>query len=358
MFDDCGKVLGVLWAGGPDANFSHSSAAVHAALARMTPARPPLPEQVPEFLQGDGRLIWHYGAEPPPLVDCSGHDGDRWVGVIEERVGDLQYGLDRVGKSASPCAWRHVAAIGWTGDVSSTYLPSDKASCVPRVSMDDPGEAISAELGEWDRSVGRFRLRTVTHPIVCIREFNYSLLFNVAESIDNDVEMRAVLVGTDGQTLPSLSSGLRRWQASSEPASRIARISQDWEAPPGFQPVAVQVTVWSYRGGPVLLSETLPFDDEARVAAGSSLSLSLRIAARIDPQSGAVRACIQRPGEALDCPERGLPAAAPGDRSWRRTSPLSWLEDVPEDLVPESRAARPDLALTACAIDPALPARA
>lgn len=355
MFDDCGEVLGVLWAGSSNTNFSHSSAAVRAALERMTPERPPLPNQVPEFLQAEGRLIWYYGPEPPPMVDCSGHDGDFWAGVIEERIGGLNYTLSRVADAVTTCRWQHAAVIGWTGDISSK-LDSDGAICVPRITMDDSTGAVDAELGAWDRAVGRFRLRAVTHPIRCPGTANYSLLFDIAEPIDGDLDMEAVLVAADGRTLPGESDG---WAGiSAGPALQYSSIFQDWNAPSSFVPAAVQVRITHPRSGLHRFAETLRLDAAFRAAIGPTLSLALKIAVYVDPESGAVRACIERDGEARDCPERGLPAGRAGDGSWRSTSPLSWLEDVPEDLVPESSAARTDLALTACAIDPALPARA
>lgn len=319
MFDNCGEVLGVLWAGSSDANFSHSSTAVRAALARMTLVRPSLPEQVPEFLQGEGRLVWHYGAEPPPMIDCSGHDGEWWAGVIEERAGDLQYALDRAAESVSPCSWQHVAAVGWTGDLSSDP-DSGEEGCTPRSSMNmnNPGEAILAELGAWDRSVGHFRFRIVEHQFYCPGRANYSLLFEPAEI---DLNMKTVLVAADGRSIPGGSEGWGVVTSSGWSAS--TRIVQDWDAPTDFTPAAVRVTVTRLGASAPLLSETLPLNDAARIAAGPALSLSLKIAARVDPESGAVQVCIKRPGEALGCPERGLPAAEPGDRSWLRTSPLS-----------------------------------
>ena len=355
MFDACGEVLGVLWAGSSASNFSHSSAAVQAALDRMTPRRPSLPSRVPASLQGEGRLIWHYGPEPPPMVDCSGHDGDRWVGVIEERVGTFGNRIGRLGVTVAYCSWRHAAVVGWTGDISAE-LNADGALCMPRSKLTYPDEGIT-ELSAWRKKLGRFRFRAVTHPIFCPHEFNYSLLFDMAEPIDDHHEMQATLITADGRTLLGPSAGRSYRVVIDSSGSRAASIEQDWKVPPGFQPVAVQVTV-SRRHGGLLLSETLPLDAESRVAAGPTLSVPLKIAVRVDADSGAVRACIDRPSEALDCPDRNLAASAPGDRSWRRTSPLSWLEDVPEDLVPESLAARPELALTACTIDPALPARA
>ncbi len=352
MFDACGEVLGVLWAGSPDSNFSHSSAAVQAAIRRMTPRRPPLPSRLPSFLQGDDWLVWHYGPEPPPMVNCSGHDGDWWIGVIEERVGDIQYALSSVAESVSTCSWRHVAAVGWTGDISSN-LGSDGAICIPRIAMSDPEEAIAAELGAWDRPVGRFRLRSVTQPIHCPGPSNYSLLFDVADPIDADIGMEAVLVAADGRTLPAVPDS---WTGTSPGASPQYRsISLDWDAPPGFAPAAVQVRITHPRSAPHRLAETLQLDAAARAAAGPTLSLPLKIAVRIDPASGAVRACIERPGRSLDCPDRNLPASATTDRSWRGTSSISWLADLPDDLVPSSQSG---FALTSCAIDPALPARA
>lgn len=352
MFDACGEVLGVLWAGSPDSNFSHSSAAVQAAIERMTPRRPRLPSHLPSFLQNDEWLVWHYGPEPPPMVDCSGHDGDRWVGIIEERIGDFQYVLGRAAESVSWCSWRHVAVVGWTGGILSN-LDSDGAICIPRIEMDDPGEGVAAELGAWDRPIGRFRLRAVTHPIRCPGRDNYSLLLDIAEPIDGDLFMEAVLVAADGRTLPGVTD---KWVGTTVgTGTRFTSMSQDWDAPPGFTPVAVRVAITHPRSGSHRFAETMPLDAASRAAANPALSVSMKIAVRVDPVSGAVRACIERVGRALDCPDRDLRAAAPGDPSWRGSSEISWLEAVPDGLVAPARSS---LALTACAIDPALPSRA
>lgn len=84
MFDACGDVIGVLWAGSASWSYTYSGAALLRSLRRIDqawPRWPQTPDAVPTALQAAGRMIWHYGPEPPQDVDCSELDADWWIAL-------------------------------------------------------------------------------------------------------------------------------------------------------------------------------------------------------------------------------------------------------------------------------------
>ena len=89
MFDACGNVIGVLWAGSRVSNFSHSGEVLRATLERLDQPPPALPAPPPGIVIPDGMVVWHYGPEPPAGVDCVGVEGEWWVGV----AGDSRLGI-------------------------------------------------------------------------------------------------------------------------------------------------------------------------------------------------------------------------------------------------------------------------
>ncbi len=81
MFDACGNVIGVLWAGSSSRNFSHSGEVLRVTLEGLDRPPPALPALPPGIVIPEGVVIWHYGPEPPAGADCVGVEGEWWVGV-------------------------------------------------------------------------------------------------------------------------------------------------------------------------------------------------------------------------------------------------------------------------------------
>ncbi|MYJ57780.1 MAG: trypsin-like peptidase domain-containing protein, partial [Chloroflexi bacterium] len=103
MFDRCGDVIGVLWAGSRSSNFSHSGEVLSQSLDDLDPAWPRLPTDLPQALASyEESFIWHYGSEPPHDVDCSKVDADIWVGLAGGTLSLSEFrdsiGLEYVGR--------------------------------------------------------------------------------------------------------------------------------------------------------------------------------------------------------------------------------------------------------------------
>ena len=109
MFDACGNVIGVLWAGSPASNLSHSGEVLRATLEGLDQPPPALPALPPGIVIPDGVVIWHYGPEPPADVDCVGVEGEWWVGV----AGDSSLWIEWGEPSTGQCGYGSVTVIAF-----------------------------------------------------------------------------------------------------------------------------------------------------------------------------------------------------------------------------------------------------
>ena len=157
MFDACGDVLGVLWAGSRVSNFSHSGEVLQTALAALPKQKPLVVAELPTWLTPPGVAVWHYAALPPRGVDCVGVEGEWWIGLagtdwweLENRPTDLN--------SEGQCGW------GTTNVVALSSRPIEMSEdsepgCVERYGPDGDGEITSvlheADGRAWPCAPGR-----------------------------------------------------------------------------------------------------------------------------------------------------------------------------------------------------------
>ena len=335
MFDGCGDVIGVLWAGSSNWAYTYSGRALQTSLRRITedwPRWPQMPESVPTTLQAADRLIWHYGAEPPQEVDCSELDGDWWIavsGIADEA--EVRADLERTG-------WRQVGVCGADGpddfDNGRTYV-----AALERVGSDAdlPGDCSEAEFAFVDtvlyddpQTFGGLRLTTSGLGPDCPELRRYSLLVVFDDPQLAGTDLGATLVGADG------SQEVGRWQrksyrtVSDAPDALVTTFWQEWTASAEFLPAALRLAI-----GPQRL--LLPLEPSPFVTASEPERVSTpqraEIVVRVDGETGQIRACL-RAADGIHCPADGGAVSYPAVAGrWRESAPISWTASLPPDAV-------------------------
>ena len=350
MFDACGDVIGVLWAGSSTWAYTYSGRPLQTSLRRITeewPRWPQMPESVPTTLQAADRLIWHYEAEPPPGVDCSELDGDWWIGLsgIADEA-EVRADLERAG-------WRQIGVCGADGpedfDNGRTYVAALESQESEAVSPSDCSEGefffVDTVLYDDPQTFGNLRLTTSGLGPECPDLRRYSLLVAFDEPQLSGTDLGATLVGADG------SQQVGRWQrrsyrtVSDAPDALVTTFWQEWTAPAEFDPVALRLAI-----GPQRL--LLPFEPSPLVTPSEPLSLSVtqraEIVVRINGATGQVRACV-RTDDGIHCPADGGVVSYPGLAGrWRESAPIVWTASLPRDSV--SLPEPVDIAGPSCAI--------
>ena len=335
MFDACGDVIGVLWAGSSTWAYTYSGRALQTSLRRITeqwPRWPQMPDSVPKALQAVDRLIWHYGPEPPQTVDCSELDGDWWIavsGIADEAV--VRADLERSG-------WRQVGVCGADGpedfDNGRTYVAALEAVAEESSDVGDCSETefafVDTVLYDDPQTFGDLRLTTSGLGPECpdLRRYSLLVVFDEPQSVGTD--LGATLVGADG----SLEVG--RWQrksyrtVSDAPDGLVTTFWQEWTAPAEFDPTDLRLAIGAER-------LTLSLQRSPLVVADEPVSLSVEqsaeIVVRIEGTTGEVRACLRAEG-GIHCPADGGVVSYPGIAGrWRESAPISWTSGLPPDSV-------------------------
>ncbi|MYA02363.1 MAG: trypsin-like peptidase domain-containing protein [Chloroflexi bacterium] len=335
MFDACGDVIGVLWAGSSSWAYTFSGQALQKSLKRIRdqwPTMPRLPENLPATLRAADRLVWHYGPEPPQDVDCSELDADWWIGVsgIADEA-EVRADLERSG-------WRQVGVCGADGpddfDNGYTYVaalrPVDPFAALPEDCSGDGVFFVDTVLFDDPQAFGSIRLTTNGLGPLCPDMRRYSLLIAFDDPLVAGSDLGATLVGADG----SLQVG--RWQQRSfasldgAPDRLVTTFWQEWTAPAEFDPVALRLALGANR---LLLPlrEGLP---QASAAGTQFATIEQRaqIVVRIDGESGAVRTCLRMP-DGVHCSPDGGVVDYPGHVGrWRESLPIGWTTTVPTEL--------------------------
>lgn len=335
MFDACGDVIGVLWAGSSSWAYTYSGRALQTSLRRISeqwPVSPRVPESLPSTLRAADRLIWHYGPEPPQEVDCSEVDGDWWIGVsgIADEA-EVRADLKRSG-------WRQIGVCGADGpedfDNGRTYVAALEAlGAGGGVPPDCSGEEIAfvdtVLLDDPDTFGG---VRLITHGLGpdCPELRRFSLLVAFDEPPAAGADLGATLVGADG----SLQVG--SWQDKSYASltgaadGPVTTFWQEWSAPADFEPVALRLAI-----GPERL--LLPIGGATGGESESELprlDQRAQIVVRVGAAGNLVRACLRTGGEIL-CPANGGVVAYPGlVGRWRESPPVTWSAELPAEFTP------------------------
>ena len=334
VFDACGEVIGVVWAGGSSWSYTYSGRALQTSLRRINeswPRWPREPESVPATLRAAGRMVWHYGPEPPQGVDCSELDGDWWLGVsaVADEA-EVRSDLERSG-------WRQVGVCGADGpddfDNGRTYIAAlERIGPPPLIDCSEHELAfVETELYQGRQAFGDVRLTSHGLGPNCPGVLRYRLLVAFADPIGSGAELGATLVGSDG----SLQVG--GWSARSfrtlgnAPDGLITSLWQEWTSVSEFDPVAIRLAAGEQRWLVQIAPER---SDSSAATAGLAVEQTVRIVVRVDAESGTVRACL-RSADGVECgADGGILAYPSASGRWRASAPVRWTAAVPIELTP------------------------
>ena len=336
VFDACGDVIGVVWAGSSSWAYTNSGRALLTSLRRINeqwPSSPRLPAWLPTTLRDADRLIWHYGPEPPQEVDCSEVDGDWWIGVsgIADEA-EVRADLERTG-------WRQVGVCGAEGpddfDNGRTYIaalePLTVPSSEPSVCVFDDASAPAEILHESVQEFGAINIGAVAAAVLCPELTRYVLELGLIDPQSPGTDFGAALVGRDGSLI------VGAWQERSfrgltnAPDSLVDDFRQYWTVSSDFEPVAVRIAVGVERW---LVPIASGAPDSSAAAAGLTIEQTVRIVVRVDAETRTVRACL-RNLDGVECPPDGGVVAYPFvPGRWRESAPIRWTADLPVEATP------------------------
>lgn len=287
MFDACGDVLGVLWAGSSSTNFSHSGHVLQEAISRLPKRRPPIVGGAPDWLTPPGVVVWHYAAAPPEGVDCVGVEGNWWIGIAGLDWWQVDNGLvDDTGK----CSYGLTSVIA----LESRPQQGGDPACIERYGSSGDGEILSV-LHESREEFGRVRLLTLSATTRCPWRFTHKVIVELLEPRAISTTFAADLIGADGSRIDGDWSG--RSYRSAEDAVADAHgnkpygtFAQAWEVPRGFEVARVRLSV----GASTWMIDVVP-------PPGPHVRVAARIAAHPNAD-GSVTACLRLADGARRCP--------------------------------------------------------
>ena len=324
MFDACGDVLGVLWAGSQTRNFSHSGTALLRALGDLEPRWSELPTNVPDsLLIPPAWMIWHFDRTPPDDVDCSGADGDFWVGYAGPRTGDwyvqIQIGENTYGDYCEGYGG-NPGVIGFNRpDGASDRWTPDLCFWVPRTIAGGEG-LVTEVLHDSVESFGSVRVTKLGATTHCPEQITHqvSIDFGMPDLFGWDL----ALVSADGTRV--------------EEPGNTTTISDDYsewtwglEAPDGFIPTSMEIRQ-SYGDGHHWLRLVKPIEQTPM------LEISARVSVLIESETARVRLCLLASGSERICPEQhtlSLDRAVPG--LWYQSSTASWPAPIGREQLPD-----------------------
>ena len=308
MFDECGNVLGVVWAGSAATNVSHSGAALQRSIDELRTIRPALPTDVPEALQVEGIVVWHYGPNPPPGVDCSHVDGSWWVGIIGGRWSDIGW----AGGRSKLCTYGYSSVVGLD-------TPPHEADQPPRSRCLADGFAVRAGyythvLRQSSQPFGDVELTRIDWVTPCPHFPTHELAVEFSTPQPNE-GLRADLIGADGSAIEGVwqyrfytfvDNTLRR--------GPVTRLRQRFPVPADFAIAAFRI----FSGAD---SWMVQLDDPT---SATGLHESARIAVRISEGSGVIEVCLDRAGSGLLCPSERGQSTASEHVEWRNAGAVHW----------------------------------
>lgn len=346
IFDACGEVLGVLWAGSARGSFSHSGQVLIDALADIKPKWPPLPENLPYGLdQLPDVLIWHFSTEPPPDHGCAGFDADLWVGIAGGR--DTDFGIKLNGWLSNDCSRGRTRVIAFEGGSYGLdrtfgdacvfhFDPSDRAH-----HDIDPGRT-EIVLHESDEPYGRARLVRLFRDGYCPGEFTHELVVDLDPPLDSGYNFESALHRPDGIRHVSLSKGYGTYGVTDEPRSPHARYRQRFRVPANAELVRFHL---SHR------DQTWMTDIQAPDSDAAKLPLTAEIAVLVEGDTGDVQLCLQLDSDRRLCAAEPLALGSLDEDVWRELPAMRWLQEVPAEQLDGEQ----DLAVRySCALNPTI----
>ena len=320
MFDGCGDVLGVIWAGSSASNFSHSGEVLRRTLAGLDRPRPALPAPPPRIAIPDSVVIWHYGPEPPASVDCSGTEGEWWVGVAGGAWRQIEWGEPYSGR----CASRDTAVIGFR---KAPHTAHDVVSCPEQYGPRDPVQ--TSVLHESREEFGEAVFGTLGAFEWCPGHYTHELRVRLAAPTLS--WMSADLIGANGEIIFGRGSAGRTSMSAPSAGDAYTGLRQAWRAPAGFEPVAFRV-VHRARSWRVEIEPP---------AAEDRIEQRARIAVRAGADGAGAETCLQFEDGAVVCPSGAAPQGGPDPAGWRRSGALIWRARVESEAAPQQPGCAP-----------------
>ncbi|MCY3919605.1 MAG: hypothetical protein OXG38_07360 [Chloroflexi bacterium] len=312
MFDACGDVIGVLWAGSSASNFSHSGEVLRRTLEGMDQSPPVLPAPPEGIVIPDGVVIWHYGPEPPAGVNCVRAEGEWWVGVAGRSWRQIEWSEPSTGSCGSTDTV--VLAFSKAPEVAADTVSDaagDGVSCPEQYGPRDP--VLTSVLHESSEEFGDTVLGTLNAFEWCPGYYTHELRVRFAVRQKN-TRSRADLIGASGQVIGgSRPSGMSIWRGSVN-SGGYTGLLQAWRAPVGFEPVAFRV---------VIADQSWRVEIEPPVP-GDHIQQRARIAVRASPDGGGAETCLQFEDGAVVCPSGAVPESGPDRAGWQRSGALIW----------------------------------
>ena len=307
MFDLCGDVLGVIWAGSSAENHSHSGEVLRLVLEALSQAPQPQIPPVPDGLKiPNDVVLWHYGPDPPEDVDCSDAAGEWWVGV----AGAAWERIDWVEPYAGQCGSGDVAVIGFR---KAPHTARDGVTCKSQYGPRHP--VVTSVLHESSETFGQTRLGTLGALAWCPDHFTHELEIRLTRPTDQET-LRADLIGVDGSVLRGRDRGTV-YQLDNE-SNRYTGLKQPWRVPAGFEPVAFRLHLGDVR---FLVEIQAP-------GRGAELDQQARIVVRGNPDGVEPLTCLQLGDGEIACPSGVSPQTGPNASGWRHSAPLIWSVSV------------------------------
>ena len=313
MFDACGDVLGVLWAGSSSTNFSHSGHVLQEAISRLPRHRPPIVGGAPDWLTPPGVVVWHYGATPPEGVDCVGVEGNWWIGIAGAAWWEINDGLaDETGRCNHGITY--VVALGKSLDRAASN-DRDNVKCRKQHGARDP--VLLSVLHRSSEAFGTMRLGLLPAEKECPDHFTHELTINLASPLvlRPGSSAHADAISTDGRVIRGYGHGTRTRGSYLESTNEILTqtLIQAWRIPEGFDIATIRVVIaderWSVR---------IPeFPD------GASELLSARIAARVD-SAGVMTTCLRLSDGTRLCPTGPSTHITRHGGFWSQSSSINW----------------------------------
>ena len=314
MFDACGNVIGVLWAGSGSRNFSHSGEVLRLTLEGLDQPPPALPTPPAGIVIPDGVVIWHYGPEPPADVDCVRVEGEWWVGVAGGSWRQIEWVEPYTGR----CASGDTAVIGFG---KPPHIVHDGVSCPQQYGRRDP--VLTSVLHESSEAFGETRLGTLGAFEWCPDHYTHELRVRLAAPTHR--WMSADLIGANGQVISGTGSAGQTSMSGPGLLDAYAGLRQAWRVPAGFEPVAFRVV----RAGRSWRVEIEP------PSAGQQIDQRARIAVRASPTGAGTETCLLFEDDAVVCPSRAAPQGGPDPAGWQRSGALIWSTAIGPEHAPE-----------------------
>lgn len=318
LFDICGNLLAITWDRWPE--FAEESLADW--LSAVSAEWPELPDDSSTVVNGDGRLVWYSGAEPPRASACGGAEAEWWVGLagLEPYFFDST-ALDDLGwEVVHTCTEgsQFVLALNAPPPIVATRPPI----CVADWQAEEQGR-FTETIHRSSEAFGETRIVRLLGTSRCPWQFTHSLRIKLAEPAPS-TQYTAHLIGADGSAVLGSSPGRAYRGVTDEVASPTAAFWQRWEVPEGFVAAETQIQI-GQQGWRITIQDPRAADP----AIAQAGRIFVRRASADD-----LRVCLRAEGENAMCVALSeFAGSSTVDGGWSQSPTVRWQVDLPAPVV-------------------------